>query len=65
MKSCFEPVVDFKSNSKSVKSCKQFRSKNCQIDNKQKCIDYLKPGSNKHERVCTKCGCIYFYVPNY
>ena len=57
MKSCLEPVVNFESNSKSVESY--------QSDNKQKCIDCLKPRSNENERVCKKFGCNYFYVPNY
>ena len=65
MKSCLEPVVDFESNSKSIKSYKRFRSKKYQIDNKQKWIDCLKPRSNKNELECKKCGCDYFYVPNY
>ena len=65
MKSYLKPVVDFESNSKSDKSNKRLRSKKYHIDNKQKCIDCLKPRSNKNERVCTKCGCDYFYVPNY
>ena len=34
-------------------------------NNQQKCIDCLKPRSNKNERECKKCGCDYFYVPNY
>ena len=56
MKSCLEPVVDFESNSKSIKSNERFFSKKYQIDNQQKCIDYLKPRSNKNERACKKCG---------
>ena len=59
MRSYLKPVVDFESNSKSVSS------KKYQIDNQQKCTDCLKPRSNKNERVCKKCGCDYFYVPNY
>ena len=31
----------------------------------QKCIDCLKPRSNKNEPECKKCGCNEFYVPNY
>ena len=33
--------------------------------NQQKCIDYLKPKSNKNELECKKCVCNEFYVPNY
>ena len=63
MKSHLKPVIDSESNSKSVKTYKRF----CLIKyhDKQKCIDCLKPRSNKNERVCKKCGCDYFYVPNY
>ena len=64
MKSHLEPVVDFESNSKSVKSYRRFRSIKYQSYNQQKCIDCLKPRSNKNERVCKKCCCDYFYVPN-
>ena len=59
-----KPVVDFESNSKSVKSNKRFYSKKYQRDNQQMCIDCLKPRSNKNQRECKKCGCNYFYVPN-
>ena len=65
IKSHPKPVVDFESNSESVKSNKRFCSKKYQSDNQQKCIDCLKPRSNKNERECKKCGCDYFYVPNY
>ena len=66
MKSCLKPVVDFESNSKSVKSNKRFYSKKkYQSENQQKCIDCLKPRSNKNERVCKKYGCDFFYVLNY
>ena len=65
MKTCHKPVVDFEFNIESVKSNKRFHSKKYQSDNQQKCIDYLKPRSNKNERECKKCGCNYFYVPNY
>ena len=65
MKSCLEPVVNFEPNSKSVKSYKWFRPMKYQNDNQQKCIDCFKPRSNKNERVCKKCGCNHFYVPNY
>ena len=34
-------------------------------NNQQKCIDCLKPRSNKNEFECKKCGCNEFYVPNY
>ena len=61
--------VDFESNSESVKSNKRFYSKKYQSDshtnNQQKCIDCLKPRSNKYERECKKYGCDCFYVPNY
>ena len=59
MKSCLKPVVYFESNSKSVKSYKWFRSKKKknQSGSQQKCIDCLKPRSNKNEHVCKKCGC--------
>ena len=65
IKSCPKPVVDFESNLESVKSNKRFYLKKYQSDNQQKCIDCLKPRSNKNERECKKCGCDYFYVPNY
>ena len=65
MKSCLKPVVDFESNSKSVKSYKWFRSKKYQSDNQQKCVDCLKPRSNKNELECKKCGCNYYYVSYY
>ena len=65
MKSCLKPAVKFESNSKSVNSYRRFCSKKYQSDNQQKCIDCLKPRSNKNERVCKKGGCDYFYVPNY
>ena len=54
MKSCLEPVVDFESNTKSVKSNKRFCSKKFQSDNQEKCIDCLTPRSNKYERVCNQ-----------
>ena len=65
MKSHLQPVADFEPNSKSVKSNKRFYPKKYQNDNQQKCIDCLKPKSNKNERVCKKCGCDYFCVPRY
>ena len=34
-------------------------------NNQQKCIDCLKPRSNKNELECEKCGCNEFYLPNY
>ena len=65
MKSCPKPVADFESNSESIKSNKRFHPKKYQSDNQQKCIDCLKPRSNKNERECKKCGCNPFYVLNY
>ena len=65
MKSHPKPIVDFETNSKSIKSNKRFCSKKYQSDNEQKCIDCLKPRSNKNERECKECGCDHFYVPNY
>ena len=69
VKSCPKPVVDFESNLESVKSNKKFYLNKYQSDNhtnnQQKCIDCLKPRSNKNERECKKCGCSYFYVPSY
>ena len=65
MKSYLKPVVDFEFNSKSVKSYKRFRSKKYQSDNQQKCIDCLKPRSNKNEFGSKKCASDYFRVPNY
>ena len=34
-------------------------------NNQQKCVDCLKPRSNKNELECKKCSCNEFYVPNY
>ena len=55
--------------SKSKSYCEQVLSK---IDarrfhesNQQKCIDCLKPRSNKNELQCKECGCNEFYVPKY
>ena len=48
IKSHPKPVVDFESNSKSVKSNNRFYSKKYQRDNQQMCIDCLKPRSNKN-----------------
>ena len=31
-------------------------------NNQQKCIDCLKPRSNKNELECRKCGCNEFYT---
>ena len=31
-------------------------------NNQQKCIDCLKPRSNKNELECKKCGCNEFYT---
>ena len=33
--------------------------------NQQKCIECLKPRSNRNELNCKKFGCDYFYVPSY
>ena len=69
VKSCHKAVVDSESNLESVKSYKWSLPKKYQNDNhtnnQQKCIDCLKPRSNKNERECKKCGCNYFYVLNY
>ena len=69
IKSHFKPVVNFESNSKSVKSNKSFYLKKYQSDNhtknQQVCRDCLKPRSNKNEHEHKKCGCNCFYVPNY
>ena len=69
VKSCSKPVVDFESNSKSIKSNKRLYSKNYQsynhTNNQQVCINCLKPRSNKNERQCKKCRCDHFYVSNY
>ena len=66
-KSCSKPVVDFESNSKSVKVIKGFTQKKYRSDtnNQQMCIDCLEARSNKNERKCKKRGCDHFYVPNY
>ena len=40
-------------------------AKRLHTNNQQKCIDCLKPRSNKYERECKKYGCDCFYVPNY
>ena len=73
-KSHLKLVVDFESNLGSAKSNKRFYlkkyqsdnlTKNLHTNNQQKCIDCLKPRSNKNERECKKYGCDYFYVPNY
>ena len=48
------------SNLKSVNLVKRLPT-----NNQQKCIDFLKPRSNKNERECKTCGCNYIYVPNY
>ena len=34
-------------------------------NNQQKCIDCLKPRSNRNELECKNCGCNEFYVLNY
>ena len=70
----FKIYADVESILASIKSNDRFYSKKYQSDNlakrlhtsnQQKCIDCLKPRSNKNERECKKCGCDYFYVPNY
>ena len=40
-------------------------ARNFYENNQQKCIDCLKPRSNKNELECKKCGCNQIYVPNY
>ena len=52
--------VVYCSNLESVSLVKRLHT-----NNQQKCIECLKPRSNKNERECKKCGCDYFYVPNY
>ena len=52
-KSCFNQVL-LKTDAKRL--CK---------NNQQKCLDCLKPKSNKNRLECKKCGCNQFYVPNY
>ena len=52
--------VVYCSNLESVSLVKRLHT-----NNQQKCIECLKPRSNKNERDCKKCGCDYFYVPNY
>ena len=34
-------------------------------NNQQKCVDFLKPRSNKNELECKNCGWNKFYVRNY
>ena len=58
IKSCPKLVVDFESNLESVKSDNH-------TNNQQKCMGCLKPRSGKNEHECKKCGCHYFYVPNF
>ena len=52
--------VVYCSNLESVSLVKRLHT-----NNQQKCIECLKPRSNKNEHECKKCGCYYFYVPNY
>ena len=52
--------VVYCSNLESVSLVKRLHT-----NNQQKSIECLKPRSNKNERECKKCGCDYFYVPNY
>ena len=58
MKSHPKTIVDFKSNSESVKSNKRFNLKKYQsanhTNNQQRRIDCLKPRSNKYELKCKK-----------
>ena len=70
----FKIYANVESILESIKSNGRFYSKKYQsdnlakrlhTDNQQKCIDCLKPRSNKNEHECKKCGCDYFYVPNY
>ena len=71
----FKIYTDLESILESVKSNERFYSKKYQSDtqiakrlhtnNQQMCIDCLKPRSNKNDCVFKKCGCDYFYVPNY
>ena len=65
MESCLKPVLDLESHLESIKSKKTFCSKKYQSDNQQRCLDCLKPRSNKNELECKKCGCNYFYVSYY
>ena len=69
VKSCYKQVANFESNLESIESNKRLYLKKYQsgnhTHNQQKCIDCLKLRSNKNERECKKCGCNYFYVPNY
>ena len=64
-----KPVVNFESNSMSLKSNKRFYPKKYKSDNhtnnQQKCVECLTPRSNKNECESKKYGCDYFYVPNY
>ena len=56
-----QPIANFECNSESVKSNKSFYSKKHQSDNhtnnKEMCIDCLKPRSNKNELKGKKCDC--------
>ena len=66
----FKTCVGFEPNLECIKSYEWFHQKKYQTDNlakrlHTKCIDCLKPRSNKNERGCKKCGCDYFYVSNY
>ena len=53
---------------KALKVIKSFTKKNIKVTITQiinKCLDCLKPRSNKNERECKNCDCDHFYVPNY
>ena len=67
VKFCPKPVVGFNSNLGSVKSNKSFYLEKYQSDNRtnsqQKCIECLKPRSNKNERECKNVVAITFICP--
>ena len=53
---------------KALKVIKGFTQKNIKVTITQiinKCLDCLKPRSNKNEQECKNCDCDHFYVPNY
>ena len=52
-KSCFNQVL------------LKIDARKCRKNNQQKCIDCLKPRSNKNEPDYKKYDCNEFYVPNY
>ena len=51
-----QPIANFECNSESVKSNKKYQSDN-HTNNKEMCIDCLKPRSNKNELKYKKCDC--------